>query len=83
MLGKLRSPPNGCDCDHLSWWLPASSLHCEKSMGVLQPLQTWGLSNSSEKISFSFPQLGHLQVKDERFLFACKPGQCSGVLFIA
>jgi hypothetical protein len=38
------------------------------------------LLNSSEKISFSCPQLGHLQTNDFRFLKLSKPGQCCGVL---
>jgi hypothetical protein len=57
-----------------------SMLHFEKSIGCLQFLQVCGRSNSSEKISFSVPQLGHLQVNEVRFLFASKPGQCIGVL---
>jgi hypothetical protein len=38
----------------------------------------WGLSNSSEKISFISPHLGHLQVKDSMFLKLEKPGQWDG-----
>jgi hypothetical protein len=55
-------------------------LHFVKSISSPHPAQTWALSNSSEKISFSFPQLGHLQSKDFRLLKDSKPGQCCGVV---
>lgn len=58
-------------------------LHFEKSIGCLQFLQVCDRSNSSEKISFSVPQLGHLQVNELRFLFASNPGQCIGVLIFS
>jgi hypothetical protein len=38
------------------------------------------LLNSSEKISFSAPQLLHLQTNDLRSLKDSYPGQCSGVV---
>jgi hypothetical protein len=60
----------------------ASILHTVKSISCLQPLHTWVLSNSSEKISASLPQLGHLQEKEVRVLWASNPGQCIGVLII-
>jgi hypothetical protein len=44
-----------------------SMVHWVKSMGFPHPLQVWGLLNSSEKISFSFPHSGHLQIKELRF----------------
>jgi hypothetical protein len=49
-------------------------------MGALHLLHTWGLSNSSEKISFTSPQAGHLQEKDSMFLRLENPGQCDGKL---
>jgi hypothetical protein len=49
-----------------------------KSIGLPQPLQLRGLSNSSEKISASAP-LGHLQLKDFRLRKSSNPGQCWGV----
>lgn len=55
---------------------PASMVHLEKSIGCWQFLQTWDLWNSSEKISFSSPQLGHLQMKDFKLLLDSNPGQC-------
>jgi len=55
-------------------------VHCEKSICSLHCGQVCGRSNSSEKISFSLPHFGHLQIKDERFLLASNPGQCIGVL---
>ena len=45
-------------------------------------MQKCFLSNSSEKISFSFPQFGHLQIKDVSFLNLSKPGQCWGDVVI-
>ena len=49
---------------------PASPLrvHWLKSMGLPHPLQLCARSNSSEKISFSWPHSGHLHVNDLRFL---------------
>ena len=41
------------------------------------------LLNSSEKISFSAPQLPHLQTNDLRFLKDSHPGQCVGVVAMA
>jgi hypothetical protein len=58
----------------------ASRVHLLKSMGFLQPEQTCSRLNSSEKTSFSFPQFGHLQTKDFKFLRSCMPGQCMGVV---
>jgi hypothetical protein len=55
-------------------------LHLVKSICLLQPLQMCGLSNSSEKISFSRPHSGHLQVNDCNPLNCSHPGQCSGVV---
>ena len=46
----------------------ASMLHLVKSIGFPHPEQVCWRLNSSEKISFSFPQLGHLQVNELRFL---------------
>ena len=40
----------------------------------------WVLLNSSEKISFSSPQLLHLQTNDLRSLKDWYPGQCCGVV---
>jgi hypothetical protein len=64
---------------------PASpdNVHCAKSIGFPQSLQVCGFSNSSEKISFSLPHAGHLQVKDFRFLNDAYPGQCWGVDMIS
>ena len=59
---------------------PALSVHFVKSISWLQPLQICLLLNSSEKISISFPQLGHWQTNDFRFLNCSNPGQCCGVL---
>ncbi len=49
------------------------------SIFVLQLGQTWLLSYSSENISTSVPQLGHLIVIDLRSLNWSNPGQCCGV----
>jgi hypothetical protein len=46
----------------------ASKVHWVKSMGFLHLLHTWVLSNSSEKISISSLQLGHLHLNDCKFL---------------
>jgi hypothetical protein len=51
--------------DRVAW---ASSVHCVKSISFLHEAHTWDFSNSSENISFSAPQLGHLHVNDFRFL---------------
>jgi len=56
--------------DYLSWVAPDSMEHTSKSMGCPQPEQVWDRSNSSENISFSLPQFGHLQVNDDKFLCA-------------
>ncbi len=56
-----------------------SKVHWVKSISCLHAPQVWDFSNSSEKISFSSPQLGHLQVNDFRFLNCSHPGQCCGV----
>lgn len=62
---------------------PARSIvHLVKSISLPQPAHTCLLSNSSENISFSFPQLGHLQVKALRFFKSSNPGQCRGVVMI-
>jgi len=53
-------------------------LHLVKSISCLHPLQECRLSNSSEKISISLPQLGQLQRQDLRFFNCSKPGQCCG-----
>jgi hypothetical protein len=42
--------------------------HWVKSMGLPQDWHLCGLSNSSEKISFSAPHSGHLQVNALKFL---------------
>ena len=47
---------------------PPVRVHFVKSISFWHPLQVCFLSNSSEKISASFPQLGHLHIKDFRFL---------------
>jgi hypothetical protein len=60
--------------------IPASGVHLVKSICCRQPLQKCCLSNSSEKISASLPQLGHLQTKDFRYLICSNPGQCWGVV---
>jgi hypothetical protein len=57
-----------------------SMVHFVKSISFLQPGQICGLSNSSEKISFSLPQFGHLQIKELKFLNFSNPGQCAGVV---
>jgi len=44
------------------------SVHCVKSISLPQDLQVCFLSNSSEKISTSFEQEGHLQENDFKFL---------------
>jgi hypothetical protein len=62
------------------FYASASRVHLVKSMGFLQPAQMCSLLNSSEKTSFSFPQFGHLQTKDFKFLRSCMPGQCMGVV---
>jgi hypothetical protein len=56
-----------------------SKEHCVKSICFPQLSHKWVLSNSSEKISFSRPQFGHLQLNDESVLKFAKPGQCFGV----
>jgi len=58
--GLLKSAPKNYDVP--------SSLHWVKSICSLQPLHTCVLSNSSEKISTSFPQLAHLHIKDFKVL---------------
>src|SRR4030067_2185089 len=58
----------------------ALKVHFVKSISCLQPLQVCFLLNSSEKISTSFPQVGHLHMKDFRPLNCSNPGQCCGVL---
>ena len=65
-----------------SCYASASKEHFVKSISSPHPLQVCFLSNSSEKISVSFPQLGHLQTKDCKCLNASKPGQCCGVVII-
>jgi hypothetical protein len=45
-----------------------ASWHCVKSIGSPHLPHLWGRSNSSEKISFSVPHFGQLQVKDFRVL---------------
>jgi hypothetical protein len=60
-----------------------SKVHCVKSICSPQPSHKWVLSNSSEKISFSRPQFGHLQLNDESVLKFAKPGQCFGVDIIS
>ena len=54
-----------------------------KSMEAPHFRQKCVLLNSSEKISFSAPQLPHLQTKDLRFLKDSHPGQCVGVVAMA
>ena len=61
---------------------PALRVHFVKSISWRQPLQVCFLSNSSEKISTTFPQLGHLHTKDFRSLNCSKPGQCRGILIL-
>ena len=61
----------------------ASMLHLVKSISWPHPEHTCLLSNSSENISFSFPQLGHLQINALRFFKSSNPGQCFGVVMIA
>jgi len=61
----------------------ASMLHLVKSISWPHPWHTCLLSNSSENISFSFPQLGHLQINALRFFKSSNPGQCRGVVIIA
>jgi hypothetical protein len=60
----------------IDYGVPASMVHLEKSIGSLHPEHDRGLSNSSEKISFSLPHFGHLQVNDVKFLCVSNPGQC-------
>jgi hypothetical protein len=78
--GKLENPPPVVS---LPDQIPVSNLHCVKSISCLHPLHTCFFSNSSEKISVSLPQLGHLQEKDFRFLNCSYPGQCCGVVIMA
>jgi hypothetical protein len=68
--------------DHRGPIVPASlsKVHLVKSMGFLQAAQRCSRLNSSEKISFSLPQFGHLHTKDFKFLRSCMPGQCMGVV---
>ena len=62
---------------------PARSIvHLVKSISLPHPAHTCFLSNSSENISFSFPQLGHLQIKAFKLLNRSNPGQCRGVVMI-
>jgi len=61
---------------------PASKVHEVKSISAPHLGQVWDLLNSSEKISFSAPQLVHLQTNDFRFLNDSHPGQCCGVVVI-
>jgi hypothetical protein len=58
-------------------------LHLVKSISWPHPWHTCLLSNSSENISFSFPQLGHLQINALRSFKSSNPGQCRGVVIIA
>jgi hypothetical protein len=62
--------------------VPASRVHWVKSIFSPHPLQVCSFSNSSEKISFSFPQFGHLHVKAFKSLNCSHPGQCWGVVMI-
>ena len=64
------------------WSVEAEALkvHFPKSTSLWQPRHSCFLSNSSEKISISFPQLGQLQRNDFRFPNSSNPGQCCGVL---
>ena len=52
------------------------SWHWVKSIDLPHLLHVCGRSNSSEKISLSSPQLGHLQLNDLSVLKFAKPGQC-------
>jgi hypothetical protein len=60
----------GARQDHRGPYLPAedASSHWLKSMDRPHCEQVWVRSNSSEKISFSWPHWGHLQMKAFRFL---------------
>jgi len=58
----------------------AFTVHWVKSISFWQPLQKCFLSNSSEKISASFPQSGQRQANDLRSLNCSNPGQCRGVV---
>ncbi len=55
-------------------------VHFVKSISLPHSEQVCFWLNSSEKISFSSPQLGHLQVKAFRCLKSSNPGQCWGVV---
>jgi hypothetical protein len=57
--------------------------HLLKSISCLHPGQMCCLLNSSEKISFSFPQPGHLHTKELKFLKFSYPGQCAGVFILS
>jgi hypothetical protein len=57
-------------------------VHLVKSILMWHFGQECSLSNSSEKISMSFPQLGHLHSKDDRFFNCSHPGQDFGVLIL-
>jgi hypothetical protein len=58
------------------YFAAASGLHFEKSIFSPQAVQLRGRSNSSEKISFSFPHSGHLHMKEDKDLNCSNPGQC-------
>jgi hypothetical protein len=58
----------------------ASMVHRLKSIGFPQREQVWDRLNSSEKISFSLPHSGQVQMKELKFLSSWNPGQCVGVL---
>jgi hypothetical protein len=60
-----------------------SGVHLEKSISFLQTEHKCALLNSSEKISFSLPQSGHLQTKELKLLKLSHPGQCAGVFMIS
>jgi len=55
-------------------------VHRLKSIVFPQREQVWDRLNSSEKISFSLPHSGQVQMKELKFLSPWNPGQCVGVL---
>lgn len=65
---------------HRVCFTPPDQTHFLKSIGCLHLLQVCSRLNSSEKISFSVPHCGHLQVKSARLLNVSNPGQCCGVV---
>lgn len=58
-------------------------VHWLKSTGLPHLGQLCSVSNSSEKISISWPHSGHLQINVSSSLNCSKPGQCRGVVMVS